>query len=276
MNHVNKTLYIPLYGKASVSKKGIILHDPKAEEIWEKEGFLLKGKAKSKWLSYYMGMRAAVFDGWLSEQIKQRPDSVVIHIGCGMDSRILRTGGNGIGWYDIDFPEVMKERLKYYAETEHYHMIGSDVRRTEWLSAIPSDRNAVVVMEGVSMYLKKDELLKVLSGITDHFLSVQMLVDCYTVFAAKASKYKNPINEVGVTELYGIDDPHELEQQTQLEFIQEHPFTPDDMINELQGMERYFFRWMFGGSMAKKIYRLYEFAAVNQGHPREVYRENET
>ena len=58
MNSTNKTLYIPLYGKSLVSKKGSILSDPKAEEIWQKEQFPLKGKAKSKWLAYYMGMRA--------------------------------------------------------------------------------------------------------------------------------------------------------------------------------------------------------------------------
>ena len=40
MNNVNKTLYIPLYGKAFVSKKGIFLNDKKAEEIWEAEGFM--------------------------------------------------------------------------------------------------------------------------------------------------------------------------------------------------------------------------------------------
>jgi O-methyltransferase involved in polyketide biosynthesis len=62
MNSVNKTMYIPLYGKAYVSKKGIILRDKKAEEIWNKEGFSLKGKSKSKWLAYFMGMRAAVYD----------------------------------------------------------------------------------------------------------------------------------------------------------------------------------------------------------------------
>ena len=28
MNEVNKTLYIPLYGKSKVSKQGIILNDP--------------------------------------------------------------------------------------------------------------------------------------------------------------------------------------------------------------------------------------------------------
>ena len=67
MDSVNKTLYIPLYGKSYVSKKGIILKDPKAEEIWAAEGFPLKGKSKSKWLAYYMGMRSAVFDRWVAE-----------------------------------------------------------------------------------------------------------------------------------------------------------------------------------------------------------------
>lgn len=43
MNNVNQTLYIPLYGKAYVSRKGIILNDKKAEEIWDAEGFALKG-----------------------------------------------------------------------------------------------------------------------------------------------------------------------------------------------------------------------------------------
>ena len=41
MNNVNKTLYIPLYGKSYVSKRGLFLEDKKAEEIWEAEGFSL-------------------------------------------------------------------------------------------------------------------------------------------------------------------------------------------------------------------------------------------
>ena len=71
MDSVNKTLYIPLYGKAYVSRNGLLLRDETAEAIWEKEGFPLKGKAKSKWLAYNMGMRAAVFDRWLEEKQQQ-------------------------------------------------------------------------------------------------------------------------------------------------------------------------------------------------------------
>ena len=78
MNNVNKTLYIPLYGKAYVSRKGIILHDSKAEQIWAAEGFGLKGKSASKWLAYYMGMRSKVFDDWLTEKIQNKEDAVIL------------------------------------------------------------------------------------------------------------------------------------------------------------------------------------------------------
>ena len=73
MNSVQKTMYIPLYGKSYVSKKGMILHDAKAEEIWAAEGFPLKGRSSSKWLAYYMGMRAAVFDRWLTSRLEADP-----------------------------------------------------------------------------------------------------------------------------------------------------------------------------------------------------------
>ncbi len=77
MDRVNKTLYIPLYGKALVSKKGILLKDGKAEEIWGKEQFLLKKKSKSKRLAYYMAIRTAVFDKWVLEKRAQYPSAVV-------------------------------------------------------------------------------------------------------------------------------------------------------------------------------------------------------
>ena len=123
MNGVNKTLYIPLYGKAYVSKRGIILKDKKAEEIWAAEGFPLKGKAKSKWLAYYMGIRSAVFDGWVKEKLEAFPGAAVIHIGCGMDSRVLRIGDGSHTWFDVDFPDVISERARYYSETDGYKMI---------------------------------------------------------------------------------------------------------------------------------------------------------
>ena len=129
MNSVNKTLYIPLYGKS-----------------------------KSKWLAYYMGIRSAVFDEWVKKQVADVQDAVIIHIGYGMDSRVLRVGTINQKWYDVDFAEVIKERKRYYSESDSYQMIAGDVKDGNWLMNVFEKKCAIVVMEGVSMYLTSEEI----------------------------------------------------------------------------------------------------------------------
>ena len=258
MDSVNKTLYIPLYGKALVSRKGILLRDAKAEDIWEKEGFPLKGKSKSKWLAYYMSMRATVFDRWVEEQQKQFPDAAVLHLGCGLDNRIGRVKRGTNMWYDVDFPEVIGQRQIYFSETENYKMLGADVRQDKWLEEVTAD-SAIVVMEGISMYLQPEELKKLLEALHRRFSTVTVLMDCYTTLAAKASKYKNPINDVGVTKVYGLDDPRVLEC-TGFRYVKEMDMTPENMISQLSRMEQGVFRKLYAGKMARKLYQMYEFA----------------
>ena len=259
MDSVNKTLYIPLYGKAYVSKKSLFLHDEKAEEIWEAEQFPLKGKSRSKWLAYYMGIRSAVFDDWLRGQMAAgAEDAVIIHIGCGMDSRILRIGENHPTWYDVDFPDVITERKRYYTENARYHMLAGDVRKPMWLSGIPQNKKAIVVMEGVSMYLSLQELQSALEALCNRFAEVALLMDCYTVLAAKMSRYKNPINDVGVVSVYGIDDPGAL-QVSALRYVKEHTMMPKRYVDQLQGLEKWVFRRLYAGGFSKKLYKLYEY-----------------
>lgn len=258
MNSVNKTLYIPLYGKSYVSKKGLFLHDKKAEEIWETEGFSLKGKSKSKWLAYYMGVRSAVFDEWLKQQMENLSDAVVVHIGCGMDSRVIRVDTESHKWYDVDFSEVIKERKRYYAESDNYKMIAGDARDCRWLTTITENKSAIVVMEGVSMYLTIEEMRNLSDSLCAHFEQVVLLVDCYTSFAAKMSKHRNPINDVGVTEVYGIDEPQAY-QSEKLTYIKEHTMIPKKYIDELKGFEKLVFAKLYAGSFSKKLYRLFEY-----------------
>ena len=261
MNNVNKTLYIPLYGKAYVSKKGLFLHDKKAEQIWEKEGFTLKGRSRSKWLAYYMGIRCAVFDDWVNERLLECADTTVIHIGCGMDSRVLRLNNTANQWYDVDFPEVINERKRYYLETDNYKMISADAGSPEWLESITKNQNAIVVMEGVSMYMSLDEIKSLFSALSEHFENIFLLMDCYTVFSAKMSKYKNPVNDVGVSKLYGIDDPKEL-MCNDIIFDKEHNMTPQKYIDELHGTEKLIFSKLYAGNFSKKLYKIFEYKKI--------------
>lgn len=259
MNNVNKTLYIPLYGKALVSKKGIILSDKKAEEIWASEKFPLKGKSKSKWLAYYVGMRSAVFDKWTADKINKNSNCLVLHLGCGLDSRFERVSVSHTRWYDVDFQSVIDERKKYYQETENYRMISADLKDSAFIEKLPTATRAIIILEGVSMYLSNEELQQLLATLNRKFEHLFVLVDCYTPLAAKMSKMRNPINDVGVSTVFGVENPQILEKSTGLYFVKEHEITPQYLINDLQGFEKFIFKFLYAGNLAKKLYKLYEY-----------------
>lgn len=263
MNEVNKTLYIPLYGKSQVSRQGIILNDPMAERIWGAESFPIHGKSKSKWLGYNMAMRARVFDDWTASMLRANPDALVLHIGCGLDSRCLRVREPYLHWIDADFPEVLSLRRKYYEEHDAYHMMAIDASKAEQIERLPDSKAAIVILEGISMYLTNGQVSRLFQALEKKYARLHILMDVYTEFGAKASKYKNPVNDVGVTELFGTDDLQSLLKDTAIKLKAEHSFTPDHLINELSPFERAFFRAMFAGRLYRKIYRLYELELIS-------------
>ena len=190
MDSVNKTLYIPLYGKALVSKKGIILKDKKAEEIWGKANFNLSGKAKSKWLAYYMGMRSKVFDNFVEEKLIENPNSILLHLGCGLDSRVERVNKQNALWVDIDVDAVILERKHYYLENDSYKMVSADITDTSFILGLPNAERAIVLLEGVSMYLTNENVISYeyedgeISDITPYYMYHQI-----KVYDVKSSEY---------------------------------------------------------------------------------------
>ena len=175
MNEVNKTLFIPLYGKARISKMGIILNDKDAESIWGSCGFKIKGKSKSKWLAYNMAMRARIFDDWTRNELSLNPDALVLHLGCGLDSRYNRIQSPAVKWIDIDMDEVITVRKSFYKETQNYSMLGMNLKDSEKLLKLPDATNVIVIMEGVSMYLKNEELLKIMHILNEKYYHVHLL-----------------------------------------------------------------------------------------------------
>jgi O-methyltransferase involved in polyketide biosynthesis len=93
-------------------------------------------------------------------------------------------------------------------------MIAGDARNCGWLTAIEENKSAIVIMEGVSMYLTVDEMRNLADRLCTYFESIMILVDAYTSFAAKMSKRRNPINDVGVINVYGIDNPQDYQIKT--------------------------------------------------------------
>ena len=258
MNEVNRTLFIPLYGKSLVSKQGILLNDPTAEQIWEEEKFPIPGKARSKWLAYNMAMRARVFDEWTTAMLGEYPDALVLQIGCGLDSRCYRVKGAFKNWIDCDFSSVISVRKKYFKETETYHMTGLDASDPEQIKMLPHDKKVILILEGLSMYLKTEEMHGLFQALQTKYDTMYVLLDVYTKFGVKASKLKNPVKDVGVTTLYAIDNIENVIHDLPIRFKVEHSFTPARLIDELKPIDRFVFRMLFTGRLYRMIYRLFE------------------
>ncbi len=58
-------------------------------------------------------LRNREFDRYARDFLRRHPQAVVVHIGCGLDSRFERVDNGEVEWYDLDLPEVIELRRKF-------------------------------------------------------------------------------------------------------------------------------------------------------------------
>ena len=150
LKNESKTLFIPLLGKAKMSEQNLIIKDTKAEEIINKINYDFSKVKNSKYLSMYMALRARILDNLVNEYINNHYSSTIIHLGCGLDSRVLRVNENFSKWYDVDYKEVIDIRKEFYKEDDKYQMISSSILDFSFLDN-NKENNVLIIMEGVSM-----------------------------------------------------------------------------------------------------------------------------
>ena len=116
-------------------------------------------------------VRTAQFDIWASQFLATHQHATVIHLGCGLDSRVFRLDpGPGVEWYDVDYPAVIALREKVFP-TRRRIIIWLPLPATDpsWLDEIPADRPTLLLAEGISMYLTEDDGAALLQHIVDRF-----------------------------------------------------------------------------------------------------------
>ena len=105
-----ETMLFTLYGKALQSASpDPVLPDPWAEEAARHIDYDF-GKLKvHEYESRIIAIRARQFDVLTADFIAEQPDSIVLQLGCGMDSRVFRLDPPAtVRWFDVDYPEVIE------------------------------------------------------------------------------------------------------------------------------------------------------------------------
>ncbi len=247
-----------------MSKNNLFIKDSKAEEIISEVDFNFNELKQSKWLSMYMAVRAKIIDEICNKYITQNPNTIVIHLGCGLDSRCLRVNTDNVKWYDIDFESVIGLRKQFYVENEKYKMIGKSATDLSWIDAIDTNNQSIlIVAEGLTMYLTEEELKQLLNGINSRLGSATIVFDAYSKQAVKSSKLKNPVNQMNASIKWGMNTPSDFTKLNKnLEFIREYLIRNKE--NNLKGITKFIFENLYCGKISESLYKIYEFKLKTQ------------
>jgi len=208
------TMLATLYGRALDScSPNSVLNDTAAADAVARLDYDFSKTRMTGTRAVSVAIRAKVLDTWASQFLVEHPSATVLHLGCGLDTRVQRLNPlPSVRWFDVDLPEVMEVRSHLLPwPSGDYHLISSSVTDSEWLSSVPDDRPTVAVFEGLSMYLTQEQGHSLIQRITSRFPSGQLLFDVYGTLGIKLQKLVPAVQNAGATLHWGVDDPREIE-----------------------------------------------------------------
>ncbi len=253
-----ETLIIPLYGKAKMSEEGVFQDSFAEAAITKLEYDYSRLKIQNK-TQVMLAMRAAIIDGFTEEFIKENPNCMVLHLGCGLDARYMRLGLPIEKWYDLDFPEVIDIKKQLYRETENYKYISSSVTNLRWIESIEvSEGKVLIIAEGLLMYLPENEIKSLFRSLELKFGNYTIIFDAYSKLTAKSSKHHPSLKKTGAAVKWGVDDPHEIEGYVEtVKHVKTLYLTDKNVINMMP--KKYRIMFMLAGlfKSAREAHRVF-------------------
>src|SRR5215212_10425129 len=209
-----ETMLVTLYGRAlETDQADPILRDPAAQEAVRRIDYDFE-HLNVKWNDRLtIAARAKMFDLWVEEFLAKNPKANVLHLGCGLDSRVYRVNPSpDVLWFDVDYPEIIDLRKRLFPERAGYQMIGSSVADSGWLEQIPADRPTLIIAEGLMYYLTEEQVKALVKRLVKRFPTGQIMFDAISKLYLKLQKTNVGISATGARMWWGVNDPHELEQ----------------------------------------------------------------
>jgi O-methyltransferase involved in polyketide biosynthesis len=205
------TLLITLYAKAlDYRLPHPILNDERADQIVEMIDYDFE-RVTGFGDSVMMAIRARQYDEWLKEFLARHGDAVVLNLGCGLDTRVSRIDPSAaVRWFDVDFPEVIDLRRKFYTDSSNYTMTAASLIEERWLAEIPNDLPAGIVAEGVFEYLTVEDVKALLHRLTSYFAEGQVIFDCLSSFAVKSGR-TDLETKTGAVHRWAVDDIRDVD-----------------------------------------------------------------
>jgi len=209
LSGVAETLLITLYIRAMESQRpDALLKDEKAVALVTQMSYdfsrfeQIKMDEEDK---VALILRNREIDRYARDFLARCPEAVVVHIGCGLDSRFERVDNAQVEWYDLDLPEVIELRRKLIGgEGARYHFLACSVLDSAWLDTVSvhGPRPFLFVAEGVLMYLPEAQVKSLVLTLRAHFPGAELVCDAFSPFLVRANNLRFRISRTKIAARY--------------------------------------------------------------------------
>ncbi len=162
-----------------------------------------------------MILKSREFDRIALDFSQSNPGAVIVHLGCGLDTRFDRVDDGRLQWFDLDLPEVMELRRQLIGgESDRYHSLACSVFDQVWLDTLSSHQRGptIFIAEGLFEYFHEDQVKWVVLAIKGRFQAAQLVFDAYSPFMLFSHNLRVARTKVGAPLQWALKHPRDLER----------------------------------------------------------------
>jgi O-methyltransferase involved in polyketide biosynthesis len=212
---VPETLLIPLYYRAMETRcPDAMLKDDKAVEIVSKLDFNPSRFKLQQHDIVGLVCRVREFDRFARDFLTAHPDGVVVHIGCGLDTRFERVDNGQVEWFDLDLPEVIDLRRKLVGEeSERYHFLSCSVLDPVWIEKvkIKRPRPFLFIAEGVLPYFEEGQVKWLVKTLQAIIPDANMVFDAHTPWVIWGDNLQLMFSKISARLRFGLKHGRDVE-----------------------------------------------------------------
>lgn len=180
LSAVSETMLATLYSHAVEScRPDALIRDPRAAELVARIDYDFARHQLGEDDQAGACVRLRQFDRFAQAFLAAHPDGVVVHIGCGLDTRFDRVDNSQVMWYDLDLPPVIELRRQLLEETPRYKMIAASALELAWLDVVDvhPGKPFLFISEGVFMYFSEAEIRRLVLALRERFPGAELIFD---------------------------------------------------------------------------------------------------
>lgn len=190
---VQETLLLPLWGRAMEFKKeNPKMVDKKAWEIFNSIDYDFSKIENNinKISQICWVVRSLHTDRVINDFINRFPGAIIVNIGCGLDTVYERMNNDKIMFYDIDLPDVVELRKKFFDDNEKRKTLAISFLDNKFIDLFDKNIPVLFIAGGVLYYFDEAEINNFFKALADKLRYCEIYFDAVSSIGMKISNKK--------------------------------------------------------------------------------------